>query len=340
MRQSNFFKFILHEDDVKINGKDPEEAIKDKQRGVDTPPDANTPPTDQPPTTNAPTPTPDANTAPPAPDTNTPAATPDQPPTTDAPTPTPDAGTDDVPDFTADDEPTGGDTGTDANPDDTPDFTADDEPAAGTDTPTTGGDIPAGGDAVPDAGGDEGDTPDFTADDGGGEGDAGGADGEDTDFTADDAGEDGGDNPDAGAADQNGDAAQGDDGASAVPGGSAIDDEIKQAQQDVFSNLGPDQIAIKNKELKEQFITLYTDINEVIDRITVINRKSDNIAVIEFVTKKFIELRDLVKDDLLFTFDGKSYVQNQIDIHKFLSIYEALTRIIESLGKQKDDEKK
>ena len=31
MRQSNFFKFILHEDDVKINGKDPEEAIKDKQ---------------------------------------------------------------------------------------------------------------------------------------------------------------------------------------------------------------------------------------------------------------------------------------------------------------------
>ena len=40
----------------------------------------------------------------------------------------------------------------------------------------------------------------------------------------------------------------------------------------------------------------------------------------------------MVKDSLVFTYDQKSYVQNQIDLQKFISIYAGLAQMIEELG--------
>ena len=62
------------------------------------------------------------------------------------------------------------------------------------------------------------------------------------------------------------------------------------------------------------------------------NRTSDNIRTIEFITRKFMDLKDMVKDSLVFTYDQKSYVQNQIDLQKFISIYAGLAQMIEELG--------
>lgn len=337
MARKNFLSFILNEE-ITVGGKplggddkedpavdytkddaDPAAKPEDPATTADTPPADDTGTEDDAPdyTNDAPEPaadtgdeTPpadDAGTTPPATDT----ADTETPPTVDGETPDP--GTeDDAPDYTADaPEPDAGDTETPPATDDTgnadaaPDYTADSP---------DGGDTGDAGDGGGAAGGDG------ASDDGSGEG---GDDDENPDYT--------GDSPEDAADDGSGEDV-GDGTAQASP----LDDEINQMQSDVFANLSANQISIKVKELKTQYVTLFSDIDGVLERLSQITRKEENITTLQFLNKKFLELKDMVKDALVYAFDDKSYVQNQVTLQELMAIYINLVQIIEELSKGQD----
>jgi hypothetical protein len=118
-------------------------------------------------------------------------------------------------------------------------------------------------------------------------------------------------------------------------GGGEGDDEIKQMETELFSNMSPEQIEIKQTELKTQFVSLYVNIEKCIDRLSKVNRVEDNIRPIEFVTRKLLELKDLVRDSLIQSYDTRSYVENQIILQRHMAIFSTLTNILEELGKNK-----
>ena len=255
---------------------------------------------------------------------------PSKDPNRDAPpkTPDPPAPTEDTP--PTDNPPEGGD-GTPATPendtatppeggedagDDAPDYTADSpEGDENEDTPTGGGE---GGD----------DAPDYSADspEGGDEenpeaGNGEGAEDDAPDYTEDspEGGDEGENNPD-------------NDSEVADAG---EDDEIDQLQKDVFADMTPAQIAIKDKEQKTQFITLFSDIASALERLNLVGRSSANMRTIEFVTRKFIELKDNVKDYLVYTYDNESYTKNTYNLNRFIAIYASLIELIENMVEEK-----
>ena len=97
----------------------------------------------------------------------------------------------------------------------------------------------------------------------------------------------------------------------------------------------PAQIAIKDKEQKTQFITLFSDIASALERLNLVGRSSANMRTIEFVTRKFIELKDNVKDYLVYTYDNESYTKNTYNLNRFIAIYASLIELIENMVEEK-----
>ena len=314
-------------------GDNPEdEPSKDPNR--DAPPKTPDPPTpaeDTPPTDNSPEGG-DGTPATPENDTDTP----------------PEGGEDDAPDYTADSPEGGGD-------EETPD--AGEPVATATDAAPEGNtgneETPEGGDTPAPTAGDD-DAPDYTADSPEGDGNentpAGGGEGGDDapDYSADFP--EGGDeeNPEAGngegaeddAPDYTEDSPEGGNEGEEGTNDSEVadageDDEIDQLQKDVFADMTPAQIAIKDKEQKTQFITLFSDIASALERLNLVGRSSANMRTIEFVTRKFIELKDNVKDYLVYTYDNESYTKNTYNLNRFIAIYASLIELIENMVEEK-----
>lgn len=231
--------------------------------------------------------------------------------------------TDEPEDYTQD---TGGDDNTSNNPADAPeDYTVPDQsedqtpeeadnnpPEEGTEADPQGGDDPeAGADAPPadDAGGDAG------GDEGGGN--------EGEDYTEGDG--EGGDPGDGGGDDNYGD-----------DGGDMSDDEIKQLEDELFSKFTSAQIVIMSRTLKKNYNELFIMLDDLVDRINDIPKAMEYIDIIEFISNKLSDLRDMVSDYLYYTFDTKSYTENEIAYKRFIIIANQIADLIGKIPSTKD----
>ena len=196
------------------------------------------------------------------------------------------------------------------------------------------GDVPTGDDTQTDNP-DTGDTP-IDNGDGDGEGGDGNTDsppedGEgdgDTDYTAEkpEDGEGSGDGGDDGTTGDGTDDAGSDEAS-----------ELQQLETELFSNMTPEQIKLKNIELKTQFVNLYDSIDKTINRVNKIPKTDENVKVLSFVTKKLMELQDLVKTNVTQTYNTKTYIENEVDFQHSLAIFNTIGKILDELGKKKQD---
>ena len=113
--------------------------------------------------------------------------------------------------------------------------------------------------------------------------------------------------------------------------------ELQNMQNDVFSNLSPEQMKIKIANIKQSYIDLYNDVVEILERLSVVNKSSDNLESINFATISLNELKTMLNDALTSTFDTKSLVENQITLQRFLAIYTMVVKILEKVSNKKND---
>lgn len=165
-------------------------------------------------------------------------------------------------------------------------------------------DADAEANAPDEGGGDEGgDNPeDFDMpDEGGGEGgDEGGE------------GEEGGEEGDGMGGDEGGDDMGGDAG--------STDDPLKNIESEIFANMSSEQLAIRNKELKNRYMEMYDNIQSIMDRLNEIHKTNNIIRPITFISKKLDQTATMIADYLTYTFDTLGYVENEINFNKFYSI--------------------
>ena len=98
---------------------------------------------------------------------------------------------------------------------------------------------------------------------------------------------------------------------------------------------------IKITNVKQSFIDLYNDISETLERLSVVNKSSDNLEEINFIIVNLSELKTMLKDNITNTFNTKSLVENQISLQRFIAIYAMNVKIIEKISSRraKDDKK-
>lgn len=115
------------------------------------------------------------------------------------------------------------------------------------------------------------------------------------------------------------------------PATSGGDPELQELQQSAFSNLSEEQLRIRSNNIKQSFIDLHNDIVDLGDRLIVVNKNSDNIASVNFVTNSLNELKEMIVDAVSDSFDTRSLVENQVLLQRFIAHYGMLVHIIEKL---------
>lgn len=114
-------------------------------------------------------------------------------------------------------------------------------------------------------------------------------------------------------------------------------DENKKAEEEIFSNLTHDQLDIKHKELKNQYLQLYDMTSEIIDRISSINISEDITFVVDYVSTTLSNLRDMVVDYINDVYKTKSYTENLINYNRFLATLSGINKILEEIDKTEED---
>ena len=179
------------------------------------------------------------------------------------------------------------------------------------------------------------DNNDQSTDDTAGSDDAGGDDddvgaGESDNFMDDDSGGDDEGGDDAGGDDSGeGEEDTGDDNTEET--NEEEDYDLDKIEDELFSSLTPEQIAIKNHELKQQFIEVYTIIGSTLVRINDIPKSNDNINILKFITEKLLELREMIDYNITTAYATRTYIENNIIYQQCIATLNAIADIIDNI---------
>ena len=104
--------------------------------------------------------------------------------------------------------------------------------------------------------------------------------------------------------------------------------EIDQAEKDVFSDLKPEQMLIKNTELKERYQEVYKAATDSLEKINKISRTTYDDNMLDFIVKKLTNLKSMVVDALENSFPTRTYADNKTELQRFIVGYNFLTNLM------------
>lgn len=198
---------------------------------------------------------------------------------------------------------------------------------------------------------DDGEATDYTeeGDDDGGEQEES-TDGGGTDYTDDAAGDTGGDNEDNddGATDytddgggddatsdsDNGESDENTDGEDTGEDTEGDEEDLSDLEKELFSDLNPQQLSIKNTELLKNYMDLYTTIDLIIQDLDRIDKTAENTKRIEFIQAKLTELRDITNFTITTTYITRTYVENLSNYKQSLLMLQQINSMLKSLIKK------
>lgn len=113
-------------------------------------------------------------------------------------------------------------------------------------------------------------------------------------------------------------------------------DDIKKQEEELYNELSPEQLDIKHRELKSQYLKMYDSIIAIIDRLGDVNVAEENIGVIEYVSNTLAKLKEMLADYVNDVYKTKSYIENSINYNRFLVILNGVNKILEEMNSKTD----
>lgn len=116
---------------------------------------------------------------------------------------------------------------------------------------------------------------------------------------------------------EGGDTAGGD---SAVTKDAETDNAAKKKDREIFDTLSPQEQKIKTVKLKELFMDLYNRCDQIMEKYNVIGVEYEDLGVpINKSISALYSLKQMISTYLLYLFDSKSYIENDIQFNRFLT---------------------
>lgn len=114
-------------------------------------------------------------------------------------------------------------------------------------------------------------------------------------------------------------------------------DDIKQREEELYNELSPEQLDIKHRELKNQYLAMYDMVVSIIDRIGDVNVAEENIHTVEYVSNNLSKLKDMLTDYVDSVYQTKSYIENSINYNRFLAVLNGINKILEEMNSKNDE---
>lgn len=121
-------------------------------------------------------------------------------------------------------------------------------------------------------------------------------------------------------------------------GGDQPVDDLKKQEEEIYSsaNLTPEQLDIKHKDLKRNYLYMYDITTGIIDRIGDIGINTTNVKVVEYISDQLTKLRSMISDYVNNIYASKSYIENAVNYNRFLAVLNGINKMLEELGKSID----
>lgn len=123
--------------------------------------------------------------------------------------------------------------------------------------------------------------------------------------------------------------------------GEEEEESLDSYEKDIFSDLSPEQMIIKNKELKSQFRSLNNIIFDSLEKLNNISHTSYDNTILDFVVRKLVELKNISRDYTVEVFNTKSYIENQIQLQKMVATFNRIVNLLSNVrdNRQREFEK-
>lgn len=112
--------------------------------------------------------------------------------------------------------------------------------------------------------------------------------------------------------------------------------KLKELEKSIFDQLSKEQKTLKTKELKSLFDLVYNKCTDIINTISGAERTPDQAKVYDYVMNSLTNLQKYVKDYLFQIFDSKTYIENMVQLQKYLTVLDTVSNIFEEIKKSSD----
>ena len=113
-------------------------------------------------------------------------------------------------------------------------------------------------------------------------------------------------------------------------------DGIKKKEEEILANLTPEELDIKHKELKTQFLAMFDMTTELIERINNISLDPEDVPIVEYASNNLAKLRTMLGDYMESAYKTKSYTENYVNYNRFLATLNGISKILEEINKNED----
>lgn len=118
------------------------------------------------------------------------------------------------------------------------------------------------------------------------------------------------------------------------------DSEIKNLENEVYKDLDIVQKNIRDSELIRLYVQMYDIIIKTLDDIDNIPKNEKTISILQFSSKKLLEVRNIIHDYIVDTYKTKTYIENMITYYEFVSTVNSIANLIDKLKDEEDEDKK
>lgn len=99
----------------------------------------------------------------------------------------------------------------------------------------------------------------------------------------------------------------------------SVDTEAKRKDRELFDSLTPQEQKLKTVELKQLFIDLYDNCEQISEKFETLGVEYDDLSpAITAAISSLFTLKNMISTHLLYLFDAKTYYQNDIQYNQFL----------------------
>lgn len=116
--------------------------------------------------------------------------------------------------------------------------------------------------------------------------------------------------------------------------------EIEQAEQQTFSDLKPEQMDIKIRELKGQYKILHDNILKSLEKINKVSHTTYDDQMLDFIVRKLISLKNITRDSLNDTFATRTYAENKFEFQRLVLIFNLIANMISEIYRARIERKK
>ena len=130
----------------------------------------------------------------------------------------------------------------------------------------------------------------------------------------------------------------GEDGAT-DDGGQAVDkttQDINNLNSSLFDQLSDAQKHIADVELKGQFIELYEKINMFNNKVKLVERNEDNAKILTRVSNSLIQLGELIKGYVQFTYQTRTYIENKSELFYSIWTLDKIVKLFDTVCPKND----